>query len=303
MTQILKMSFRRWCFTLNNYDEAELVSLRSSLSAPENKIRYAVWGKEVGAEGTPHIQGYFSSGKTYRLKGAKKLVGDRAHLEAAKGSEEDNYKYCTKDGDFEEVGTRKSPGKRTDLEAFMDSVRDGVLDAKELRQQHPDVCAKYPRFFEAYILDNVPQPSVTPHALHPWQAALNECLRLPPGDREILFVVDKKGNHGKTWFSRYYASLFPQDTCILQMGKKADMAYALPVNLRVLFVDVTRQQVEHMNYSFLESVKDGLVFSTKYESRMKLYGPVHVVVMMNQEPDTNMLSEDRYRFIRPESFN
>lgn len=79
--------------------------------------------------------------------------------------------------------------------------------------------------------------------------------------------------------------------------KHADMAYALPNVLRVLFLDCTRQQVEFLPYSFIESLKDGVVFSPKYESRVKHYGPVHVVVMMNQNPDMDKLSEDRYRII------
>jgi len=74
------------------------------------------------------------------------------------------------------------------------------------------------------------------------------------------------------------------------------MAYALQDTLRVLFLNVTRSVDEsQLNYlySFLESVKDGMVFSPKYESRMKYYGKVHVVVMMNQWPNEALLSADR----------
>lgn len=85
---------KRWCFTLNNYDETELVSLRQSLSQKE--IRYAIFGKEVGDSGTPHLQGYLSSTKAKRLSGVKKLVGDRAHVEVAKGDERQNRSYCSK---------------------------------------------------------------------------------------------------------------------------------------------------------------------------------------------------------------
>ncbi len=80
----------------------------------------------------------------------------------------------------------------------------------------------------------------------------------------------------------------------MEPGKKADMAYALSTDVRILFVNVTRQQVEHIQYSFLESVKDGLVFSPKYESGMKYLKPMHVVVLMNQLPDMTLLSDDRY---------
>lgn len=78
------------------------------------------------------------------------------------------------------------------------------------------------------------------------------------------------------------------------------MAYALQDNLRVLFLNITRTSSGDKGdyiYSFIESVKDGMVFSPKYESRMKYLGKVHVVVMMNEEPNKKLLSNDRYYVI------
>jgi hypothetical protein len=60
---------------------------------------------------------------------------------------------------------------------------------------------------------------------------------------------------------------------------------------------VTRQQQEHFQYSFFEALKDGMVFSPKYESRMRYFKPVHIVVMMNREPDSTLLSIDRYKLV------
>ncbi len=58
-----------------------------------------------------------------------------------------------------------------------------------------------------------------------------------------------------------------------------------------------------MNYDFLESVKDGMVFSTKYESVVKTLGKVHVVVLMNEMPDMSKLSDDRYQIINVRQTN
>jgi hypothetical protein len=52
-----------------------------------------------------------------------------------------------------------------------------------------------------------------------------------------------------------------------------------------------------MNYSFLEAVKDGVVQSPKYESRVRYFNKVHVVVLMNQMPEMSELSEDRYDIV------
>lgn len=37
----------RFCFTLNNYTDAELARVRSA--AGGNRVRYCIFGKEVGA--------------------------------------------------------------------------------------------------------------------------------------------------------------------------------------------------------------------------------------------------------------
>lgn len=91
-----------WCFTLNN-------PLPSS-SIDEGLTEYQVIGNEVGAEGTPHLQGYVIFKKPYYLTGVKKILA-RAHWEVAKGSPQQNYEYCTKEGNFYEKG--KMPTSRT----------------------------------------------------------------------------------------------------------------------------------------------------------------------------------------------
>lgn len=291
------MAKRNWCFTLNNYDEAELVALRESLS-DSTKVRYAIFGKEIGESGTPHLQGYVSLKKVQRLSGIKKVVGNRAHVEVANGDERQNITYCSKsDPQPEEFGTRSSSGKRSDLEAFKDSVKDGVRDPKRLREEHSEVAARYPRFFDSYLRDHAPKPDLEYHVLNDWQQDLNQILNRVPDRRTVYFVVDYEGGKGKTWFAQYYCELH-DNAIILEPGKKADMAYALPDICRTLFINCTREQVEFLNYSFLESCKDGMVFSTKYESRVKRYNAMHVVVMMNQDPDMNKLSADRYKVIR-----
>jgi len=84
---------------------------------------------------------------------------------------------------------------------------------------------------------------------------------------------------------------------MMESGKKADMAFVIRTDIRYLFLNCTREQVDFLNYSFLESVKDGLVFSPKYESRVCYLQKTHVVVMMNTRPDMNKLSLDRYVII------
>lgn len=316
---------RFWCWTLNNYDETELVALRTRLSQKE-EVRYAYFAREVGEGGTPHLQGYVAFRDKISSKKAKSFLGQRAHVEVRKGPEETAISYCKKGTqsktewdslgcfgpnygdslDGEEFGDLiRTPGKRCDLDEFKNAVKSGVFNKCILREDFSLVAAKYHRFFDSYILDNKPKVVPPSFPLHGWQRALTEHLALSPDDRHVLFVVDQKGNQGKTWFALQYIHLH-DNSCMLNFGKKADMAHALPDDVRVLFLNITREQIDQINYSFLESCKDGFVFSPKYDSCIKRFKPMHVVVMMNEEPDMSKLSQDRYTFLRirgPNSFS
>lgn len=285
---------KNWCFTINNFTLLDF----STISAWD--VSYAIYGEEVGDSGTPHLQGYAMFRKKLRLTALKKLHST-AHWELSKGTAEQNRVYCSKQGKVTTLGSFPvtAAGKRCDLDAFKHSVKEGIIDLKTLREEHSDVYAKYPRFCREYVNDYLPEPVLAPHALNDWQSELNQVLILEPDDRSIIFVVDPKGNTGKTWFAKYFCSLHPSNSQILKFCREADMAYALEPHIRYLFMNCSREQIERINYSFLESIKDGMVFSSKYESVVKKLGAVHVVVLMNDEPDFSKLSCDRYKFIRP----
>lgn len=87
--------------------------------------RYLVVGKEKGENGTPHLQGYIALGKRMRLNTVRLMLGGRAHIEAARGTPEENRTYCTKDGDFREWGTLPIQGERTDIQKIKDDLDKG----------------------------------------------------------------------------------------------------------------------------------------------------------------------------------
>jgi len=96
----------RWCFTLNNYSDDEVTSVRSFA---QEYCSYSCIGKEVGENGTPHLQGYFILLSRRRLADLKNLFSTRAHLEVSRGSPQSNKLYCSKGGDVWEHG--ECPGK------------------------------------------------------------------------------------------------------------------------------------------------------------------------------------------------
>lgn len=96
----MSLTSRAVCFTLNNYTEDEETAIRDFLST----CRFGIYGREVGAGGTPHLQGYCYGFNARRLPGWKTGLGQRAHIEFAKGSVESNVEYCSKEGDVFRCG-------------------------------------------------------------------------------------------------------------------------------------------------------------------------------------------------------
>ncbi len=83
---------RAWCFTVNNYTEAD-----EKLFKDFDK-NYLAMGKEKGEEEkTPHLQGFIIWRRKYSMVQVKKLH-PTAHWEAAKCK--DAMNYCMKDKDY-----------------------------------------------------------------------------------------------------------------------------------------------------------------------------------------------------------
>lgn len=91
-----------FCFTLNNYSDEEYTEILRSLRVYAD---YFIVGKEIGDQGTPHLQGYLICKRKDRITGVRNKLSKRAHFEVARGSPSDNRVYCSKGGDFEECGT------------------------------------------------------------------------------------------------------------------------------------------------------------------------------------------------------
>jgi hypothetical protein len=102
-----------------------------------------------------------------------------------------------------------------------------------------------------------------------------------------------------TWLGRYWASR-RSDIQILSAAKRDDMAHTIDQSKRVFVFNVTRGQMEFLQYSVLEAIKDQMVFvfSPKYMSYMKIIPhKTHVIVSSNEPPDYQMLSNDKYNVI------
>jgi len=88
---------KRWCFTLNNYTIEDVSAIQH---ACQRYARYAICGRELGAGGTLHLQGYIEFIKKDRPINSKYALTKRIHWERAKGSRSQNQDYCRKEGQW-----------------------------------------------------------------------------------------------------------------------------------------------------------------------------------------------------------
>ena len=114
------------------------------------------------------------------------------------------------------------------------------------------------------------------------------------------------GNEGKTWFQDYLSALYGY-TRVVRLDlklKTANVLYVLrkrPLCSTDIFLFNERRALnnETCNYTILESIKDGIAVSSKYNSSILQFKiPNVLVVFSNHIPNTKELSKDRWKIYR-----
>ena len=252
---------RAWIITWNNYTEEEYTWFKEYA---ESRCDQVVCQQEKGANGTPHIQGglYFKNARTFK---ALKKDLPKCHIEWAKSwGAVKNYckKKETRDGETFTVGVENKP-------RFPFAIKDVMANST-------------PRPFQQQILD---------------------LIKEEPDDRTIYWFWESQGNVGKTALARHICIKNPN--ALYLTGKAADMKYAVfnmveaGVDIKVVLIDLTRTSKDFTGstYQGIEEIKNGIFFNNKYESKMCIFNPPHIICFANWEPNMNMLSEDRWEVI------
>jgi len=216
-------------------------------------------GKEKGKEGTPHLQAYFEFKNPKTFKQIKDNL-PRAHIEKAKGNAKVNFDYCSKEGNYESKGFPQDKKKRV-LEKYNNTT------------------------------------------FYKWQQDIINIIEGPKNERTINWVYEEDGNAGKSFLSKY---IYCKYDCIIGNGKMADVLNNVKCYLEenndqdpnLIILDVPRVSLDYLNYSVLEKLKDGLVYSGKYEGGMILFADSpHIFVFANEEPLYFKMSADRWNVI------
>lgn len=128
-----------------------------------------------------------------------------------------------------------------------------------------------------------------------WYRDVFDILKTEPDFRTIYWLWSRAGNIGKTSFCKY--ALVHLNACVLGNGSFTDLAFAIDPTKKIVLFNITRTIEGRVNYTALEAIKDGLVFSGKYESSTKAFNCPHVVIFANFEPDLSTMSMDRWQII------
>jgi len=295
------MASRRFVFTLNNYTPEEVTALDVLAATPS--VRYLVYGYEVGDSGTNHLQGFiiFTATTTFRI--AKARLGERAHLEVARGSSKQASDYCKKDGNYKEHGDFPGcQGRRNDWDVYKDWIVDigRVPSRTEICLKFPALYARYKRACVDYAEALAPPPVLTDsEPRFGWQTRVAGIIEGEPTDRTVNFVVDPEGNSGKSWICKWAITKHPERVQIFRIGKRDDLAYCIDIDKDIFLFDIPRGQMTYLQYSVLESMKDRMIFSPKYESSFKILRKIPtVIVFSNEEPEQSSMSRDRFNIIR-----
>lgn len=215
-------------------------------------------GKEMGEQQTPHLQMYIEMKNQVAFNTLKKLNA-RLHLEKARGSRAQNIEYCSKEMVYK--STFPVPLKTRMLQTY-----DNVV-WKQWQQQIIDLC------------------------------------QTKPDSRTVHWVFDKEGNSGKSFLVKYLCLRFGT---IVANGKANDIFNQVATMMdsgedkypEIVVLDIPRSNKDYVSYGAIEKLKDGLLYSGKYEGRCCIFPSPHVICFSNSLPEWNMMSDDRWRLIK-----
>lgn len=150
-----------------------------------------------------------------------------------------------------------------------------------------------------WIWPEPPKPIITiqPTQFYTWQTELLDILKGEPHERKIHWRWESVGNAGKSAFTKYCVVHLKAAFCV--QGSYSDLCNIIfntdmERNNAIVIFDLPRNNGNTISYSALESIKNGLIANTKYETGYKAFNTPHVVVFSNAEPDINKLSNDRW---------
>lgn len=249
----------------------------------------------------------FISIKKIRISTVKKNICKTGHYEIAKGSDDQNKDYCSKQGDLLlEVGTPAAkPGTNQSYTTAFEVTKKVVAGQSigkliDEDEQYKIAFFKHSRSINDTI-DEIKRHRNTDNRyndmrrmnliFYPWQVELYHMLTTEePHERKIYWYIDFKGNAGKSTFVDYYRARHRAKK--ITGGKINDLCYSYDYEPVVFFDFARGKETQYLN-GFIEDLKNGFLFSAKYRSFDKTFRVPHVIVFSNKLPEPDSFSLDR----------
>lgn len=191
------------------------------------QCKYIIYGKEVGASGTPHLQGFVSFDNQMTLSAAiKRLPGCHVEIAIAPDAAID---YCKKDGDWTERGqwtTQKEKGKKGG-----EKEKERWANALELAKQgrfeeiDPELYTRYRSTYQAVHAESRPEPETIQGEMeHEWIYGPAGCGKSSKAREENpgAYIKDLT-----KWWDNYEA----QEVAIIDDVDKYDVKFARMLKL------------------------------------------------------------------------
>jgi len=126
-----------------------------------------------------------------------------------------------------------------------------------------------------------------------WQLEVMDIIKTKPDKRTIHWFYEPNGGVGKTTLCKF---LCVEHKAIMLTGKSNDMYHQLSKmkEIKLVIVDIPRSSQDYINYGAIEQIKNGLIFSGKYEGKQLIFNCPHVICFANEAPNTEKMSLDRW---------
>lgn len=197
-------------------------------------------------------------------------------------------------------GYIESDKKIRPLETFKNFKKIHWEKRKGTYEDNINYCSKDNKYITNFIIKRPLKDPLKNLDLYPWQIELLNILKEEPEERFIYWFWEPTGNIGKTSFCKSYIINNPNSSLILS-GKSSDIKFGIsefiknPKNdLKTAFFHYVRSQEDFISYEAIESVKDGIFYSGKFESSMCVFNIPHIIIFANFPPDETKLSLDRW---------
>ncbi len=224
----------------------------------KKKWKYVI-GKEIGKKsGIHHLQGFIECKNPISFNTIQKLL-PRARIKIAYGTMEHNLTYCGKDDNFAKSQT------------FQEKI-----DMQILETEYKNV------------------------KWHEWQQKVLTIIDSVPNSRTINWFWDSIGNIGKSFLTKF---IDLKHDIIIADGKKDNIFNQIKIHMelekipKIIILDIPRHNIEYINYGVIEQIKNGLIYSGKYEGGKYRFPYPHIIIFANSPPNLNKLSLDRWNII------